>query len=257
MSATLGSRGGLHVGSWGIDRVSRQMMWMGVRAVPRSTLLAGGALVCAAVFACGNAHPAPQTSPSTRPQTSATPRPSPLGKSYVAADLPAVVPTAAQMAGWQTATRPDLTGPFTGTTNTNPQENPKPAPGLSSGYRQTIGDPGGPGLNTVRTILELFNSAGEAQGALGPTLKGYEFAGYSQVADASRLGLGPDAAARSGSNVPAAPQFAQGTVKQGLASVWRSGNLVLIQVVGGDSGVTTDAAAKWAQVVNGNAESRG
>lgn len=208
--------------------------------------------------ACSTNSPAPQTSPSSDGSVTPSPTASPsprAEKVYVAADLPAIVLTPAEMAGWQTATRPDLSGPFTVTTNTNPQESPAPAASLRAGYRQTIGDPGGPGINTIRTVLELFDSPSDAQAALRTTVSGYESAGYNEQVDASGLGLGPDAAARSGVSAPTAPQFAQGTVKQGMVLVWRSGNLLLIQVVGGDSGVTLEAAAKWVQLVQANAQS--
>lgn len=177
-------------------------------------------------------------------------------KTYTASDLPAIGLSEAQMAGWQTATRPDLTGPFTATTNTNPQENPPPAAGLKAGYRQTIGDPGAPGLNTVRIILELFDSPALTSTALTATVKGYEGAGYTQVVDPSALSLGPESTARSGANVPTAPQFAQGTVKQGLVVTWRSGNLLLIVIVGGDGGVTIGTAARWIAAVNAAAQNR-
>ena len=132
-----------------------------------------------------------------------------------------------------------------------------PVAGAQAGYRQTIGNPGGPGPNTVRTILELFDSPSAAKAAVSTTVKGYEAAGYTQVLDPASLGLGPDAVARSGSNVQTAPQFAQGTVKQGVVFVWRSGNLLLIQIDGGDTGVTLEAAAKWVALINTNAKSRG
>jgi len=178
-------------------------------------------------------------------------------KTYRASELPAIALSESQMVGWQTATRPDLTGPFMAATNTNPQENPAPATGLQAGYRQTIGDPGAPGVNTVRTILELFDSPAVTRAALAATVKGYEGAGYTQLVDPSALGLGPETAARSGSNVPVAPQFAQGNVKQGIVVLWRSGNLLLIQVDGGDSGVTLDTAARWIGPVNASARARG
>ena len=132
-----------------------------------------------------------------------------------------------------------------------------PVAGVQAGYRQTLGNPGGPGVNTVRTILELFDSPSAARAGVSMTVKGYQAAGYTQVLDPSSLGLGPDAMARLGSNVQTAPQFAQGTVKQGLVFVWRSGNLLLIQIDGGDSGVALEAAAKWVASVNTNAKSRG
>jgi hypothetical protein len=161
------------------------------------------------------------------------------------------------MAGWQTATRSDLTGPFTPTTNTNSKENPQPVATMKTGYRQTIGDPGGPGVNTVRTVLELFDTASLAQAALSTTVSGYEKAGYTQELDISALQLGPDATARSGVNAPIAPQFAQGTGKQAIVFIWRSGNLLLIQMAGGDSGVTLDASTRWVQFVQTNAKAHG
>ena len=69
-------------------------------------------------------------------------------------------------------------------TNTNPQENPAPTAGLQAGYRQTIGDPGAPGV-TVRTILELFNSPAVTRAALAATVKGYEGVGCTQLVDPS------------------------------------------------------------------------
>lgn len=186
-----------------------------------------------------------------------TATPTAAEKTYTASDLPAITVSEAAMAGWQTATRPDLTGPFTSATNTNPKENPPPVGGLQAGYRQTIGDPGAPGLNTVRTILELFDSGADTAAALAATVKGYEGAGYTQIVDPSALGLGPEAAARSGANVPTAPQFAQGTVKQGLVVIWRAGNLLLILIAGGASGVTIDSAARWIAAVNASAQTHG
>ena len=175
----------------------------------------------------------------------------------MAADLPAIILTPAQMAGWQTATRPDLTGPFTLTTNTNPQESPQPVASLKAGYRQTIGDPGRAGLNTLRTVLELFDSPASAQAAVSATVSGYESAGYSRRLDASSLGIGPDAAARSTASSAGAPLSSPGTARQGIVVVWRSGNLVLIQAASGESGVTLESATKWVQLVQANAQAHG
>jgi hypothetical protein len=159
------------------------------------------------------------------------------------------------MAGWQTANRVDLSGPFTAGTNTNANESPKPPANVEAGYRQTIGNPGGPGINTVRTILEIFDSAATAESALTQTTQGYEATGYTKVIDPSAVGLPADAAAREGSSVQVAPDFAQGTVNQGIAFIWRRGNLLLIQIDGGDSGWTPEAAQNWVDDVNSNATS--
>jgi len=70
--------------------------------------------------------------------------------------------------------------------------------------------------------------------ALAATVRAYEGAGYTL-----------------------APQFAQGAVAQGLVVVWRSGNLLLILLAGGDGGVTIDAAARWIAAVDANARARG
>jgi hypothetical protein len=217
-------------------------------------------LAVLALAACGSQPQAAKTAPaSVATHTIAAPSATPVDgpRLYVASDLVRITPSSAQMAGWQTATRSDLTGPFTTTTNTNPQERPVPAAGVMAGYRQTIGDPGAPGFDTVRTILELFDSPAAARAALPATVRGYEGTGYARVVDASALGLGPETAARSGSNLQLAPQFAQGTVKHGLVVIWRSGNLLLIQIEGGDSGVTIDAAARWVDAVNANAKTQG
>ncbi len=50
---------------------------------------------------------------------------------------------------------------------------------------------------------------------------------------------------------------AVGNVKQGIVVLWRSGNLLLIQVDGGDSGVTLDTAARCIGPVNASARARG
>jgi len=231
-----------------------------VRPGRLSLALAALSAVLAACLACSQATatPAATGSPATPAATPATtPTPAPAGRTYAASDLPAIALSAPQIAGWQTATRPDLTGPFTATTNTNPQESPPPAAGLRSGYRQTIGDPGAPGVAAVRVTLELFDSAALASAALAPTVRAYEGAGYTRTLDPSTLHLGPEAAARSGANVAIAPQFAQGAVAQGLVVVWRSGNLLLILLAGGDGGVTIDAAARWIAAVDANARARG
>jgi hypothetical protein len=159
------------------------------------------------------------------------------------------------MGYWQPATRQDLTGPFAVDTNTNAKEAPKPPANVEAGYRQTIGNPGGPGINTVRTILEIFDSAATAESALTQTTQDYEAIGYTKVIDPSTVGLPAGAVAREGSSVQVAPDFAQGTVNQGIAFIWRRGNLVLIQIDGGDSGWTPDAAKKWVDDVDSNAKS--
>ena len=185
--------------------------------------------------------------------------PSPAGpeKTYVADDLPAIVLTPSQVAGWPAATRADLTGPFTPTTNTHSQENPQPVASMKAGYRQTIGLPGAAGVNTVRTILELFDNVSSARAALSKTVSAYEKVGYTQRLDIAALQLGPDAVARSGTNAPIAPPSEKASAKQATVFVWRSGNLLLIQVVGGDSGVTLAGSVKWALFVNMNANARG
>lgn len=214
--------------------------------------------VLAACLACGDATTTPAAADSpAAPAATPAPTPTPAGRTYAASELPAIALSGPQMAGWQTATRPDLTGPFTATTNTNPQESPLPAPGLRSGYRQTIGDPGAAGLSTARVVLELFDGPALAGGALTATARGYEGAGYTRVVDPSPLHLGPEAAARSGANVPIAPQFARGAAREGLVVLWRSGNLVLIVIAGGDGGVTIDAAARWIAAVDANARAHG
>jgi hypothetical protein len=188
------------------------------------------------------------------PSPAEKPRPE---KTYVVADLPAIVLTPSQVAGWPTATRTDLTGPFTPTTNTSSQENPQPVASARAGYRQTIANPGGPGVNTVRTILELFDNASSAQAASSTTVRAYEKLGYTQRIDIAALQLAPDAVARSGTNVPIAPQSEKGSAKQATVFVWRSGNLLLIQVVAGDSGVTLAGSVKWAQFAGTNAKAHG
>jgi hypothetical protein len=188
---------------------------------------------------------------------SASPSPASPEKTYVAADLPAIALTNSQIAGWQTATRADLTGPFTPTMNTHSEEKPQPVASVKAGYRQTIGLPGAQGVNTVRTILELFENVSSAQAALSTTVSAYEKVGFTQKIDIAALQLGSDAVARSGTNMPIAPQFAQGSGKQATVFIWRSGNLLLIQVVGGESGVILAASVKWAQFVNTNAKTRG
>src|ERR1700687_2259260 len=141
---------------------------------------------------CGNE----QTPTSASPSVAASPTPTTAEKTFTAADLPYIALTSQQMAGWQTATRTDLTGPFTSTTNTNQGETPRPLSTLVAGYRQTIGNPGGSGVNTVRTILEIFDSAATARAAIGTTVSGYEAIGYSQSVDISKLSLGAEAVAR-------------------------------------------------------------
>lgn len=157
------------------------------------------------------------------------------------------------MAGWETASRPDLTGPFTATSNTSPNEKPMPPSNLQAGYRQTIGNPGEPGLNTVRTILDLFQSPDDAESAKAATIQQYVGIGFTKTVDPTAAGLSPDAAAREGSNVQTAPDFAQGTASQAVVFLWRRGNLLLIQIDGGDSGWSVDAAAKWVTSVDSNA----
>jgi hypothetical protein len=234
-----------------------QMRNGGIGVLRGSAVLGVAALACMAGFACGGGGQAaaPSPSPITSPMASSGPTPS--ARSYASGDLPPIVLTNAQMAGWQTATRQDLTGAFDATSDTNPQENPKPVPGVQSGFRQTIGNPGTTDVNVVRTILELFAGPSEAQAALAPTVSGYEAVGFTEVVNTFSLGLGADIAERSGSSVPIAPQFAQGTATKGVVFVWRSGNLLLIQVVGGDSDLTLDAATKWIQTVIGNAAAPG
>jgi hypothetical protein len=216
------------------------------------------------VSACGLGSPMAQASPSdggaaaVSPARTAVPTPTAAAeKTYRVADLPAIVLKPSQMSGWQTATRADLTGPFTATTNTNPQENPQPVASFRAGYRQTIGDPGGRGVNTVHTALELFDDASSAYVAVLATVASYAAAGYTQQLDISSLGLGPDATGRSGVDVAIAPQFAQGSVKKGMAFIWRSGNLLVIQVDGGDSAATPLEATKWVESVEANVQAHG
>lgn len=45
--------------------------------------------------------------------------------------------------------------------------------------------------------------------------------------------------------------------KKGIVVLWRSGNLLVIKVDGGDSGVTLDTAARWIGPVNASARARG
>jgi hypothetical protein len=75
--------------------------------------------------------------------------------------------------------------------------------------------------------------------------------------DIAALQLAPDAMARSGTNVPVGPQSDKGSAKQATVFVWRSGNLLLVQVVAGESGVTLAGSVKWAQSVGTNAKTHG
>ncbi len=140
------------------------------RPLPASAVL-GLALIACLACSGTTAPPAVTSTPGTS-AVSPSATPTAGDRTYTASDLPPIALSEAQIAGWQTATRPDLTGPFTATTNMNPHENPTPVAGLRAGYRQTIGDPGAPGLNTVRTILELFDSPAVTTAALATTLKG-------------------------------------------------------------------------------------
>jgi hypothetical protein len=204
-------------------------------------LAVGVVLVAACGSSIGQGGPSPSSSPTPE-------------ANFTAAALASIVLSDKQTAVWQTATRPDLTGPFTATSNTNPNELPKPPSNLQAGYRQTVGNPGVTGLNTVRTILELYKMPTEAQAAVSPTVQAYEAIGYSSVVDPTAAGLESGDFARLGTNVPVAPQFAQGTATKGVVFVWRKGNLLLIQIDGGDSTWTTTAAKQWVTDVDSNAQ---
>lgn len=206
-------------------------------------------VIVAALLAAGCSGGADTTPPATTMAPSASANPD---KVWTATDLPGIVLSPAQIGSWQTATRADLTGPFTAAVNTNPAESPPPVAGVENGYRQTIGNPAGGGISIVRTILELFRSSAEVSPALDATLESYKLAGFTFSVDSASLGLGPGAAARLAANVQIAPEFASGYARQALLTLWRSSNLLIIQICGGDSGVTLDAALRWADMVRDN-----
>lgn len=149
------------------------------------------------------------------------------------------------MAGWQTLTRLDLTGPFNATTNTGTGSNPPPAAPIVAGYRQTIGDPGASGIAMMTTILELFDGSSSATAAISPTVQAYDALGYTREADATSLHLGPRAIARSGP--------VSGSAGQGALLIWRSANLLVIEEFRGP-GATLATAAEWVQLVQDNAQ---
>jgi hypothetical protein len=155
------------------------------------------------------------------------------------------------MAGWQTATRPDLTGFFALNANTNPGERPALPDGLAAGYRQTIGNPGAPGVDTVRIVLDLFPGADLAQAAAISLRQGYQDLGYAAAVDATLVGLQATDAALEGTDVFVAPEFAQGTAAKACVFIWQRGNLVLVEIVGSaaDRSWPLAAARPWVEDV--------
>jgi hypothetical protein len=156
--------------------------------------------------------------------------------------------TGSQIDGWQTATRPDLTGPYSPTSNTNSAEAPAVAAnGFVAGQRMTIGDPGAPGLNVVRVGAEVFESDDTADLALQQYVRDFASLGYSNQASAGNLPS--PATAMSGGPAFIAPQFALGSAAMAYAFVWRISNLVVVVRAGGDDSVTNDQALRWASLV--------
>lgn len=106
--------------------------------------------------------PIATSSPTGTPPPAPSPTPTPVEKSYRVDDLPGIVLAESQMVGWQTLSRPDLTGPFTSTSNATSDDLPPPIPSFKAGYRKTLGNPGGAGVTMLGTSLELFDSAAAA-----------------------------------------------------------------------------------------------
>lgn len=208
-----------------------------------------GALFAAS--ACASSIPGPIAG-GTPSNVVTSPTATPL---YVAADLQSVMPTEAQIAGWQTATRADLTGPYTLTSNVNPGEKPAiDSAGFVAGQRSTIGNPGGTAINVVRVSAEVFTSPDAATAAMQYYASALAALGYTN--SASGAGLPSPSAAVWASNGFIAPQFASGSAPKAFAFVWTVRNLLIVVRAGGDGNATNDEALQWAVLVNSNVRTR-
>jgi hypothetical protein len=208
--------------------------------------------------ACGRAPDSgslPTDSPTVTdmsPSPSLIPSPTAF---YGRGDLEAVMPTAVQTGGWQTATRSDLSGPYTPTSNTNSAERPTVSnAGFEAGQRLTIGMPGAPGIDVVRVSAEVYQSSELAASALIYYQSSFATLGYSTGASAGSL---PSSAwALMASDGFIAPQFAMGTAPIVFAFGWRIQNLVVVVRAGGDPSATNAQALEWAALVNSNIPKR-
>jgi hypothetical protein len=161
------------------------------------------------------------------------------------------MPTSVQIAGWNTATRADLTGPFTPTANTNVNDEPAiESGGFVGGYRMTIMSMTFPRLHAVRISAEVFASAAAATAAQQYYVSAFTSMGYTNPASTGNL---PDTSwAMSATNGFIAPEFAVGTAPKVYAFVWRSGNLLITVRAGGDETLTATDGLQWASLVNSN-----
>ena len=217
--------------------------------VLRTTVLIAVALLLVACGQPGNAIAIPALTPAepagVTPVAEATPSP----RQFTEADLGHIVLSSQQMGegGWQTATRPDLTGPFTATLNTGSDERPPVVTaGFVAGYRQTIGNPGGTGANMKRTQAMIYASNAESADGEASYGKAFRALGYSDVLDPG--GLPPGMHAAMGRNVP----VGQGSSIVAVAFSWVVGNLVVIHIVGGDAALQVGQARNSALLVASN-----
>ena len=227
-----------------------QVRRMRVRQTARSpwcVVIALAGLI--AMCSCDSAATSPA---STSSSAAGSPLPAPT---FAAADLLAIMPTAAQIAGWQTATRTDLSGPYTPTNHTNPGEKPPIATsGFVAGQRETIGAPGVPGLNVLRVAAEAFTSARTASAAMQYYVGAFASLGYSTPASTGNL-PSPSSAVFA-ANGFIAPEFAMGTATKVYAFAWRLDNLIIVVRAGGDTSTTNEQAIRWASIVNMNVPKR-
>ena len=196
----------------------------------------------------GQLAPSAASSPSVAatPTLVATPG---TTATYSALVLPSLMPTPTEIGGWQTATRPDLTGPYTPTNNTNPGERPTVVTGgFIAGQRMTIGAPGSPGINVVRVTAEVFDSPASADAALQAYESAFIQLGY--VTPAMTSGLPTTASGMLATNGFIAPQFAMGVAQKVYVFAWTRANLVLVVRAGGDSAATNADAVRWASIVD-------
>jgi hypothetical protein len=170
---------------------------------------------------------------------------------YGPADLGQIMLKPGQMAGWQTATRDDLTGPYTATTGNSPNERPPVAPnGFVAGLRQTIGSPGATGIDVVRVSAEVFVTPTLAGSAISAYRQGFRQIGFTTEMNAADL---PESAfALTGHDVQVAPDFALGTATQGFVFVWQVANIAVIVRVGGTASSLPSQAMPWANLVESN-----
>jgi hypothetical protein len=161
------------------------------------------------------------------------------------------MPTDRQIAGWQTATRPDLTGPYDLTNNTNPTDQPGVAGrGFIAGRRMTIGMPGSHGIDVVRVDAEIFTSSDTASAAMQYYASSFTKLGYNTPASTGNLP--PTSWAMWATNGFIAPQFAMGVAPRVYVYVWRVDNMVTSVRAGGESTATNANGLQWASLVNSN-----